>query len=313
MPSPQSLFVSEVLRRLVKPRHDFGPEVDVSLVRATVDRFATFPISASTRYEPLRHSKLKGEWAKPRRAAGEGPTILYLHGGGYFFCSPKTHRAVTGGLARMLGGTTLALQYRLAPEHRFPAPIEDALRAYRWLLDEGHRPERIVIAGDSAGGGLALATLLSLRDNGEPMPAACALFSPWTDLAATGSSLELNDRNCAMFSAAMIRKAPRLYLGEADPLSPLASPLYADLQGLPPILVHVSDSEVLLDDSTRLAERARQAGVPVELKIWSRQPHVWQVFSRIIPEGRQSLAEASRFLATHLDCWGSHLMPYIIP
>jgi acetyl esterase/lipase len=219
-------------------------------------------------------------------------TLLYLHGGGYVACSIATHRPITAGFAQN-GLRVFAPEYRMAPEHLFPAAVDDAVAVYRALRERV--PGKIVVAGDSAGGGLALAMLISLRDSGIELPAAAALFSPWTDLAGTGASLVTNDRRCAMFHGANIRKGAGFYLGDADPMNPLASPLYADLSHLPPLLIHVGKDETLLDDSTRLAERARGAGVRVEMKIWPVVPHVWQLIPAM-PEARQSLREAARFL-----------------
>jgi len=201
------------------------------------------------------------------------------------------HRPITVGFAQN-GLRVYAPDYRLAPEHLFPAAVEDAVAVYRALLEQGRK---IVVAGDSAGGGLALAMTISLRDSGLPLPAAAALFSPWTDLAATGESLRTNDLNCALFRGEKIGPGARYYLGSADPVNPLASPLYADLTHLPPMLIHVGKDEVLLNDSTRLAEKARAAGVRVELKIWPVVPHVWQLVPKM-PEARKSLREASSFL-----------------
>jgi monoterpene epsilon-lactone hydrolase len=230
----------------------------------------------------------------------EGPSpgntaLLYLHGGGYFACSAETHRAITACFA-LHGFSVFAPDYRLAPENQFPAAVEDAVAVYRALLSEGYPPERIVVAGESAGGGLTLSLLLALRAAGVPLPAAAALFSPWTDLAATGDSIRTNTGHCAMFHGAGVAFSARYYLGDTDPRNPLASPLYADLSGLPPLLIHVGSDEVLLDDSTRLAERARAAGVSVELKIWPVVPHAWQLAPHLIPEARQSLRESAAFL-----------------
>jgi monoterpene epsilon-lactone hydrolase len=229
----------------------------------------------------------------------EGPSpgdtvLLYLHGGGYFGCSAESHRPITAFFA-LQGFRVFAPDYRLAPENRFPAAIEDAVAFYRALLSAGFPPQRIVVAGESAGGGLALSLMLALRSAGVPLPAAAALFSPWTDLAATGDSIRTNTHRCAMFDGAGIAFSARYYLGDTDPRDPLASPLYADLSGLPPLLIHVGADEVLRDDSTRLAQRARDAGVPVELKIWPVVPHAWQLAPHRIPEARQSLRESAAF------------------
>ncbi len=230
----------------------------------------------------------------------EGPTpgdtvLLYLHGGGYFGCSAESHRPITVFFA-LEGFRVFAPDYRLAPENRFPAAVDDAVAFYRALLSAGYPSQRIVVAGESAGGGLTLSLLLALRAAGVPLPAAAALFSPWTDLAATGDSIRTNTDRCAMFSGSDIAASARYYLGDTDPRNPLASPLYADLSGLPPLLIHVGADEVLRDDSTRLAERARAAGVSVQLKIWPVVPHAWQLAPHLIPEARQSLRESAAFL-----------------
>jgi acetyl esterase/lipase len=234
----------------------------------------------------------------------EGPTpgdavLLYLHGGGYFGCSAESHRPITVYYA-LHGFRVFAPDYRLAPENRFPAALDDAVAFYRGLLRAGYSADRIVVAGESAGGGLALSLMLALRTAGDPLPAAAALFSPWTDLAATGDSVRTNSNRCAMFNGSDVAASARYYLGDTDPRNPLASPLYADLAGLPPLLIHVGADEVLLDDSTRLAERARAAGVSVELKIWPVVPHAWQLAPHLIPEARQSLRESAEFLRARI-------------
>ncbi len=236
---------------------------------------------------------IEGEWltGKP---GGAGGTLLYLHGGGYFACSTLTHRPITAGFA-LRGLQVFAPEYRLAPEHPFPAAIDDAVAAYRGLLASGIPAGELTIAGDSAGGGLTLAALLSLRDAGDPLPAAAMLFSPWTDLAGTGESLVSNDKRDAMFNGDGIATAALPYLAGADPRNPLASPLYAELHGLPPLLIHAGSYEVLLDDSTRLAARARAAGTQVTLRTWPVVPHVWPLFT-FLPEARESLDAAARFL-----------------
>ncbi len=227
--------------------------------------------------------------------APDNTVLLYLHGGGYFACSAETHRSVTVYFA-LQGFRVFAPDYRLAPENQFPAAVDDAVAVYRSLLSAGHTSERIVVAGESAGGGLTLALMLALRSAGIPLPAAAAVFSPWTDLAATGDSIRTNTDRCAMFSGSDIAPSALYYLGDSDPRNPLASPLYADFAGFPPLLIHVGGDEVLRDDSTRLAERARAAGVSVQLKIWPVVPHAWQLAPHLIPEARQSLRESVAFL-----------------
>jgi acetyl esterase/lipase len=200
------------------------------------------------------------------------------------------------GLATRAKARVFSLDYRLAPENRFPAALDDALAAYRQLLADGVAPESIVIAGDSAGGGLALATLIALRDANEPLPAGGLLFSPWTDLAATGASIQRNDGADPMFQGASISRAAQLYLGDTPATHPYASPLYADMSGLPPLFMQVGSTEVLLDDSRRVADKARHAGVDVDFSIWPKMPHVWQMWMPFLPEARRALDLAGRFV-----------------
>jgi monoterpene epsilon-lactone hydrolase len=260
-----------------------------------------YTVPATVRVSPSTVGGVPGEWVETIQATSNAnPVLLYLHGGGYFACSAESHRAITVSFARE-GFRVLAPDYRLAPENQFPAAVEDAVAAYRGLLSDGHSTERMVVSGDSAGGGLAVALLLALREAGVPLPSGAALFSPWTDLAATGESIRTNADRCAMFHGPSIGYSARYYLGEADPRTPLASPLYADLTGLPPLLIHVGADEILLDDSTRLAERACAAGVKTELKIWPVVPHAWQLAADKIPEARQSLRESAAFLRALLS------------
>lgn len=222
--------------------------------------------------------------------------IYYLHGGAYTFGEMTTYRDILGRLTRMTHARALWLDYRLAPECPFPAAVDDALAGYRWLLDEGGDPQRIVIAGDSAGGGLALATMLAARDAGLPLPAGAALLSPWTDL--TGESATAISRAAVdpMLVGSGIAQAGRRYLGAADPRNPLASPLFADLRGLPPLLIHVGDAETLLDDSRTLVERAQAAGVDVTLRIWPGMFHVFPIFPSLLPEARKAVEEMASFI-----------------
>jgi acetyl esterase/lipase len=253
---------------------------------------ATLASPAGVSFEVGTVGGVAGEWARPAGAASH--TLLYLHGGGYIACSPKTYRSLTGACAK-LGFAVFTPDYRLAPEHPFPAAVEDAQAAWHGLVALGHAPETLTISGDSAGGGLAMALLLSLRDRGEALPAAAVLFSPWTDLAATGGSVVTNVRRESMLWGPSLAAGATLYLGSVDPRTPLASPLYADMAGLPPLLIHVGSREILLDDSLRLAERARAAGVRVELRVWPVLPHVWQLLP-FVPEAAESLALAAAFL-----------------
>jgi len=255
-----------------------------------------YKVPAAVRISPAQMNGIPGEWVESP-TSGEN-VLLYLHGGGYFGCSAETHRPVTVSFA-LHGFRVFAPNYRLGPEHRFPAAVDDAVAAYRGLLAAGHSPQRIVVAGDSAGGGLAISLMLVLRAASVRLPSAAALFSPWTDLAATGESIRTNAARCALFHGPDIAPSARYYLGDADPRNPLASPLYADLSALPPLLIHASAAETLRDDSTRLAEKARGAGVRVELKLWPVVPHAWQLAPTLLPEARESLREAAAFLHKH--------------
>jgi monoterpene epsilon-lactone hydrolase len=291
----QNWVMSTVLRYRMKPLSKRG--IDLAKVRAaTAKPAAPMRVPPGWRIRPALAPPLKGEWIEREAGADPGRTLLYFHGGGYFFCSPETHRPITVTLAKTAEAQVLSLDYRLAPEHRFPAAIEDAVAAYRQLRADGIPAGRIVIGGDSAGGGLALATLLSLRDAGDVLPAGAILFSPWTDLAGTGATVVGNDKSDVMFHGAGLIQGAQFYLGTTAPKNPLASPLYADLGGLPPLFVQASGSEVLLADSTRLVDKARAAGVTVEFEIWPKLPHVWQIFAPFLPEARAALDKAGDFI-----------------
>jgi epsilon-lactone hydrolase len=222
--------------------------------------------------------------------------VLYLHGGAYVLGSPAIYRDFTWRIARAARARLLCIDYRLAPEHPFPAALEDAVRAYRWLLEDGADPRHIAVMGDSAGGGLTLATLLKLRDDGVPLPAAAVVLSPWTDLALTGETLRTKAAVEPMISDPGLPIAAKGYLAGADPRDPYASPLYGDPAGLPPTLILVGTDEVLLDDSLRMAERMRTAGCEVEAEVWPGMFHVWPMMARVLPEARAGIARVGAFL-----------------
>lgn len=233
--------------------------------------------------------------------AVEDDVLLYFHGGGYVIGSANAYRllsAMLGSSAKML---IYAFDYRLAPEAPFPAAIEDAVSAYRALLDGGRDPQRIVFAGDSAGGGLVMATLLSLRDQGIALPAAALLFSPWVDLACEGESFGSKADEDPVLAPTGVRVLAGHYLGSADARNPLASPLYASLSGLPPLLIQVGSAEILLDDAVRLARQAGAAGTAVELQIWPEMIHVWHNFAFMLREGREAIAAAASFARNRLS------------
>jgi acetyl esterase/lipase len=251
--------------------------------------------AAEAESTPADAGGVPGEWiATP--SATTGRTLYYLHGGGYVIGSINTHRALIARLSAACEARAFAIDYRLAPEHPFPAAVEDAVTGYRWLLGQGVDPAGLAVAGDSAGGGLTVATLVALRDAGVPLPAAAVCLSPWTDMEGIGESARTRAAADPMIDGAHLADGAKLYLGGADPRSPLAAPLYADLSGLPPMLIHVGDAEVLLDDSTRLAERAKAAGVDVTLEVWDHMIHVWQFFAAILPEGQQAIDRIGAFV-----------------
>jgi acetyl esterase/lipase len=230
--------------------------------------------------------------------------ILYLHGGGYSTGSPLLYRHLLWRLAAASAARVVAIEYRLAPEHPFPAAIEDASAAWHGLIRAGAQPGRTVIMGDSAGGGLTFALALRLRDCGDKPPAALVGMSPWTDLAASGESLRANAAADPMLNAEDVPALARLYLAGAEPESPYASPLYGDPAGLPPSLIQVGSDEVLRDDALRMAERLRQAGCSVELEVWRRMPHVWQAFAAMLPEARRAIARIGAFVQRHIENGG---------
>jgi epsilon-lactone hydrolase len=233
-------------------------------------------------------------------------TILYFHGGGWVFGSPETALSLTGHLVAQTGLTAYSCDYRLAPEHPFPAAIEDTLSAYRALLDSGHDAEAIVFAGDSAGGGLAVTTCLAARDAGLPLPAAVVAFSPGLDATRTGESMDTKEGVDPIFTRAAVEHTGAMYLAGADPHQPLLSPaVLADLTGFPPLLIQVGTNELLLDDSTRLAARARAAGVDVILDVTADVPHVFQAFAGVLDEADEALERAALFLRQRIRSAGN--------
>jgi monoterpene epsilon-lactone hydrolase len=247
-----------------------------------------FPIAADIKREPASANGVPGEWISAPNST-DAVTILYLHGGGYTIGSVNTHADMVSRICRASGARAFSLNYRLAPEHPYPAAVEDATKAYRWLLGQGIRPESIVISGDSAGGGLSLATLLALKAAGDPLPGAAVLLSPWTDLLGTGDSLKTRAAADPMINPELIVQGATQYHGSTPASDPLVSPLYGDFHGLPPMLIQVGDAEVLLDDSTRVAERAKAAGVDVTIEVWDEMIHVFQIFAPTLPEGQQAI------------------------
>lgn len=293
MASGQAHIASALVKLLVRRR--LARVTDPRQIRRLVGRTRRF-VRPGTTFEPASLGGVDGEWV--RSATEARARLFYIHGGGFVACSPRTHRPITAALARR-GFEVFAANYRLAPEHPFPAANDDVLAAWRALRQQSEGP--LVLAGDSAGGTLALGLMIALRDGAEPLPAAAALFSPATDLTAASRSYRQNIGRDAMFGPAILAQFRKAYLGHADPHDPRISPLFAPLCGLPPILIHVGERELLRDDSLRFAEQARQAGVRCEVKVWPVVPHVWQLAEQFIPEARRSLDDAARFLHAAAD------------
>ena len=254
-----------------------------------------FQLPTDVSCDPVDAGGVPAEWIATPGVVAER-VICYLHGGGYVLGSINTHREMVSRLSRAAGARVLILDYRLAPENPFPAAVDDSLAAYRWLLSVGVDPARLVIAGESAGGGLTVATLVALRDAGDPLPRAGICLSPWVDLECLGESMVTKaeiDPVATRDGTLMLAKA---YLGNTDPRTPLASPLYADLTGLPPLLIQVGTAECLFDDAARLADRARAAGVDVILEPWDDMIHMWHMFAAMLPEGQQAIDRIGEFI-----------------
>ncbi|OIJ24389.1 alpha/beta hydrolase [Nocardioides luteus] len=275
--------------------YPFDPTVSVEEARAGFEEGQTLPLSSEAR--PVTIGGISGLELYPDATEG---TLLYIHGGGYVVGSARTGASLADGLAGRAGLRAVSIDYRLAPEAPYPAAVEDGLAAYRGLLDAGVEPERLVLAGDSAGGGLTMATLLAARSAGLPQPAAAVLFSPWTDLTLSGATIETKVDADPLFDRAALEWFAGRYLGSADPADPLISPAFADLAGLPPLLIQVGSHEVLLDDSVRLAARAAEADVEVILEVGAELPHVFQNQAGSLDEADAALDRASRFLTERL-------------
>ncbi|MBI4518222.1 MAG: alpha/beta hydrolase [Deltaproteobacteria bacterium] len=275
-----------------------GPSV--SEMRAAIDSMASIAVLPDdVTLDPVDAGGVPAVWVTTPGARRDA-VILYLHGGGYVVGSITSHRDLAARLSRAAAARVLLLDYRLAPEHPHPAAVEDATAAYRWLLSTAVAPARIVIGGDSAGGGLTVAALVALRDAGQPLPAAAVCLSPWVDLEGLGDSMTTKAAVDPMVQRDGLSKMAEMYLAGQDPRTPLAAPLYANLSGLPPLLIQVGTAETLLDDSTRLAERARKAGVSVTLEPWEDMFHVWQAFAALLPEGQQAIDRIGTFIRSLL-------------
>jgi acetyl esterase/lipase len=308
-------LVRRLLGLSVHPRWPFKLEL---VVAATRGAWSVMPVIGMVRWRnvgeamsPLRIDGLTprfvnlnpGEtiplhaaWLEPPEAGAS--VILYFHGGGFVFGSLRTHGEMIGALARSAGARTLALQYRLAPEHPAPAAVTDAVNAYRCLLGQGIRPETIALAGDSAGGTLVLNTLLALRDSGLPLPGAAVAISPWVDLGCSGASFEEN-AGYDFVGKEHCQLAARDYLAGKDPASPEVSPLFASLSGLPPLLVQAGSLETLVDQIRAFAARAKEAGTALTFSEYPDMVHVWHLLRAMTPEGMRAIDEAGTFIREH--------------
>jgi monoterpene epsilon-lactone hydrolase len=293
-----------------------SPQLDqvISMIRArasatrkTIDEdrlsyetmLSTMPMDDDIQTSRVGAGGVAAEWIAAPDAHADR-VMLYLHGGGYVLGSMRTHRVMLSHISRTTGFHVLGIDYRLAPEHPFPAPVEDTLAAYRWLLAQGHAAERIALGGDSAGGGLVVAALVAMRYVGEPLPAAGVCLSPWVDMQATSETFTTNAHVDPSVSQDRILNIAKVYLAGKNPQAPLASPIHADLHGLPPLLVQVGAIETLLGDAHALTQRAQAAGVEVDLQVWDDMPHVWHHFVSMLPEGKQAIARIGEFLRKHV-------------
>ncbi|MBD0371736.1 MAG: alpha/beta hydrolase [Pyrinomonadaceae bacterium] len=300
MPSLRARGLNRGVRMLIR-RSSWGTD-EQSVARRARRLFGSTPVYQWLRTRGIRLTrveteKVRGEWLEVEER--EPGVILYFHGGGYVSCSAATHRPITAALARLSRRRVFSLDYRLAPEHRYPAALSDAVAAYEWLLEQEVPANMISLAGDSAGGGLVLATLLRARDMKLPLPTSAVCFSPWTDLAEKGESMRFNDGRCAMFRSTNIDEFASAYLGDASPLDAYASPAFADLKGLPPVLLQVGSTELLLDDSRRVHEKIQEAKGESRLEVYDDVFHCWQMLDGFLPEARAALRQATAFISEH--------------
>ncbi len=251
--------------------------------------------SKKLEWTPVQVGAMYGEWCRPRAGAGS-TVILFLHGGAYVTGSVKSHRLIIGSLAKTCSAKVLGVDYRLAPEHTFPAAVDDAVAAYRWLLDGGTPPRRIVLAGDSAGGGLSVSTLMRIRDERLPEPAGAVCMSPWLDLSGGCPSVRANERYDYLWDAELLRYHGISYAGAVGVMDPHVSPLFVDLSGLPPMLIQVGSAELLRDECVRFVDMARVAGTDARLDLAEDQVHVWQMMVQFEPAARAAFERIGTFV-----------------
>jgi len=282
----------EKVLELMKSR-PVQPNLSIKEQREAFETMPGFPVPDDVRCEEVDAGGVPGEWITTPEAR-EDRVVYYFHGGGYVLGSVNTHREMISRLSRAAGARALAINYRLAPEDPFPAAVYDAVAGYQWLLSMGIEPRRIVIAGDSAGGGLTAAALVALRDAEVPLPAAGVCISPWADMECTGVA-KLAAREGGIEYQGILKMA-KTYVGDADLKTPLASPIHADLTGLPPLLIQVGGAEELIEDAILLEARARQCGVDATLETWEDMFHVWHTFAPMLPEGQQAIDRIGEFV-----------------
>jgi acetyl esterase/lipase len=281
--------------KLIKPPFDPSPEGIEKLRRQANRGSAMFGKPPKVvEIVPSPVNDMYAEYLIPEKRI-DGRMILYFHGGMYICGSPQGHRIHVAKFTTGSGIAAFVFDYRLAPEHPFPAAIEDSIKAYSELLDKGYRPENIRFAGDSAGGGLCLATLLAIKEKGLPLPLKAAVLSPWTDLALTGKSYVTNVKSC-LSPHGSAQNCSRFYAVDNDLKNPLISPLYGDLSGLPPISIYAGEKEILRDDSIAFAQRAKEAGVNVSLRVEKGMCHCYPAFSPLFPEAKRAMHEICEFL-----------------
>ena len=289
--------VRQSLRLLIRPM--VGPPVPVRAQRVWLEVMANLNRPRAR----VRRAGIEMDGVPGERVEGatedDGPAIIYLHGGGYTVGSPRIYRALTGGLAVAARATVFALDYRLAPEHPYPAALEDVLTCYRWLIGRQQAPGRIAVAGDSAGGGLTLAAAIAIRDEHLPLPAALVLISPWADLTISGDSMERNARADVVLRRSWLAASAPDYCDGIPADDPRCSPLFADLAGLPPIRIQGGEDDIILSDGERLAERAREAGVSVEHQTYPDMPHVFELYPGVLAQAEAAIADIAAFLAAH--------------
>ena len=290
---PEIAALREKLAQRVRP-------ADIGERRKSFDAFASaYRTAPDIVVEPITVNGVPAEWTSAPDA-DRSRAVLYLHGGGYVIGSLDSHRHLASEVGRAAGARCLALHYRLAPEHPFPAAVEDALAGYRYLLDAGFAPGHIALAGDSAGGGLVVAAMLAIRGDGLPQPGCGWCISPWVDLACTGASMQDNAARDPTVQKPGVLEMAGIYLAGADPRSPLASPIHGDLRGLPPLLIQVGAVETLLDDSLMLARAASLADVYVDLQVWPEMIHVWHLFFPMLAAGRRAIEAGGAFVRQHV-------------